>query len=96
MLERTNVVYRVRYAHVQDIAHKVFIYRICILFCRKMNVFQRLLVCIIRDQVVPKTDGKGELLQEMILVCDSFRRVCFFRIRGFQNQKVQNDQTVAL
>ncbi|XP_022668005.1 coatomer subunit beta-like isoform X2 [Varroa destructor] len=25
-------------------------------------------------EVVPKTDGKGELLQEMILVCDSFRR----------------------
>ena len=27
-------------------------------------------------EIVPKTTGDGKLLQEMILVCDAYRKVC--------------------
>lgn len=29
-------------------------------------------------EIVPKTTADGKLLQEMILVCDAYRKVCFF------------------
>ena len=29
-------------------------------------------------EIVPKTTGDGKLLQEMILVCDAYRKVCTY------------------
>ena len=35
-------------------------------------------------EIVPKTTSDGKLLQEMILVCDAYRKVCF-RQNGLQS-----------
>jgi coatomer subunit beta len=33
-------------------------------------------------EIVPKTTPDGKLMQEMILVCDSYRKVCWFYSYG--------------